>query len=112
MRNKSDQFPADLIRLAKIAKALSHPARIRILQVLADCNTCITGELVGRLPLAQATVSQHLLELKTAGFIKGEIQGPKTCYCLDHQKIAAAGTDISRLFQNLSKINVLDIKGD
>ena len=64
MQNKSDRFPAHLKQISGLAKALAHPARIQILRLLAECNTCITGDLVNRLPLAQATVSQHLIELK------------------------------------------------
>ena len=102
MRNKSNQFAADLIQLSAMAKALSHPARLRILQVLAECNTCITGDLVDRLPLAQATVSQHLQELKNAGFIRGEIQGPRTCYCLDQSVIDSAKQNFTKLFEEIS----------
>jgi len=85
-----------------MAKSLAHPARLRILQVLAECDTCITGELVDQLPLAQATVSQHLLELKNAGFIRGEIQGPKTCYCLDFPAIQKAKQQFIGLFDTIS----------
>ena len=101
MRNKADQFPPALIKLSVMAKSLAHPARLRILQVLAECNTCITGELVDKLPLAQATVSQHLLELKEAGFIRGEIQGPKTCYCLDYHTIKKTKQLFIKLFDNV-----------
>ena len=102
MRNTSDHFEPVLIQLSTMAKALAHPARLRILQVLAECSTCITGELVDQLPLAQATVSQHLQELKNAGFIRGEIQGPKTCYCLDQSAIDAAKLNFAELFEGIS----------
>ncbi len=101
MRNKSDQFPSTLKKLAVMSKALAHPARIQILQLLAECNTCITGELVDQLPLAQATVSQHLVELKNAGFIRGEIHGPKTCYCLDYTNIGKAKREFADLFEKI-----------
>ena len=80
---KSEGMNKETIQLAEFAKALSHPARIRILEILAERNTCICGEIVELLPHAQSTVSQHLKELKKAGLIQGEIEGPKTCYCID-----------------------------
>jgi ArsR family transcriptional regulator len=83
MQSKTDLFPPDLARLAEQAQALSHPARLAILQVLARRGTCICGDLVSELPLAQATVSQHLKTLKASGLIRGEVDGPRSCYCLD-----------------------------
>ena len=68
--------------LASLARALAHPARVRILRILAGKKGCICGELVDALPLAQSTVSQHLKILKQAGLIRGEIDGPRVCYCL------------------------------
>lgn len=73
----------DQDRLATICKALSHPARIHIVARLKQLNRCVCGELVDALPLAQSTVSQHLKILKRVGVIRGEIEGPRTCYCLD-----------------------------
>jgi DNA-binding transcriptional ArsR family regulator len=70
-------------RMAQICKALAHPARIRILVYLKRLNQCVCGQIVDHLPLAQSTVSQHLKILKQAGLIRGEIDGPRTCYCLD-----------------------------
>jgi ArsR family transcriptional regulator, arsenate/arsenite/antimonite-responsive transcriptional repressor len=67
--------------LALLAKALAHPARVRILRLLLDRDACFCGEIVERLPLAQATVSQHLKVLSDAGLIRGEIEGPRVCYC-------------------------------
>jgi len=69
--------------LAALAKALGHPARVQILRLLAQKNSCICGEIVGELGLAQSTVSQHLKVMKEAGIIQGEIDGPRVCYCLD-----------------------------
>jgi DNA-binding transcriptional ArsR family regulator len=69
--------------LALLAKALGHPARLAILRVLATRQTCVCGEIVEVLPLAQATVSQHLKVLREAGLIHGETDGPRSCYCLD-----------------------------
>lgn len=69
--------------LAGLAKALGHPARIQILRILGRRNSCVCGELVGELPLAQSTVSQHLKVLKDAGLIRGEVDGPRVCYCIE-----------------------------
>jgi ArsR family transcriptional regulator len=69
--------------LALLAKALGHPARVQILRLLSQKNTCICGEIVDDLGLAQSTVSQHLKVMKEAGIIQGEIDGPRVCYCLD-----------------------------
>jgi ArsR family transcriptional regulator len=73
--------PADR-ELAKLAKALAHPARVAILRTLIERGECICGEIVEVLPLAQATVSQHLKVLKDAGLIQGEVDGPRVCYCV------------------------------
>lgn len=70
-------------RIATLAKALGHPARVRILATLAATGACQTGSLVDRLPLAQSTISEHLRILREARLIKGEIDGPRTCYCVD-----------------------------
>ncbi|MES2732122.1 MAG: metalloregulator ArsR/SmtB family transcription factor [Bacteroidota bacterium] len=80
---KTQNFSAKQNQLASLAKALAHPARIAILEHLLKNQTCICGDLVEELPLAQATVSQHLKELKLAGIIKGEIEGTSVCYCID-----------------------------
>lgn len=69
--------------MASLAKALAHPARVAIVETLIKRNSCVCGDLVDELPLSQATVSQHLKELKTAGIIKGTIEGPSICYCID-----------------------------
>ena len=81
--NKKSEFEPIDQKLAEFAKVLGHPARIAILRSLAQKGTCICGELVLDLPLAQSTVSQHLKELKLAGLIRGEVDGPKSCYCID-----------------------------
>jgi len=80
---KTDEFNEVQNELAVIAKAIGHPARIAILQYLSKTNTCICGDIVNELPLAQPTVSQHLKELKNAGLIKGTIEGKAICYCID-----------------------------
>jgi ArsR family transcriptional regulator len=69
--------------LAGLAKALGHPARVAILRQLSEEGTCVCGRIVDALPLAQATVSQHLKVLKDAGFVQGEIDGPRVCYCVN-----------------------------
>lgn len=81
--HKRTQFTEAEQQLATIAKALGHPARVAILRLLAQRQACVCGELVTELPLAQSTVSQHLKELKAAGLVQGEIDGPRVCYCLD-----------------------------
>ena len=103
VQRKNDEFSNEDIYLSEIAKALSHPARIKILQLLSSLDTCICGEIVSQMPLAQATVSQHLKELKRIGFIKGEIDGPKTCYCLNKEKIGEAGIQFQLFFNDLLK---------
>jgi len=69
--------------LAALARALSHPARVAIVRHLATTGMCVCGEIVSVLPLAQATVSQHLKVLKAAGLVQGEVDGPRTCYCVN-----------------------------
>jgi len=80
---KNELFSPAQNQLANLAKVLGHPARIAILQYLISVNTCINSHLVEELGLAQATVSQHLRELKDAGLIKGRIEGKSVCYCID-----------------------------
>ena len=73
--------------LAALAKALGHPARVAILRRLLAQGECVCGEIVQGLPLAQATVSQHLKVLKEAGLIAGEVDGPRVCYCVDPKAV-------------------------
>ena len=80
--SKNDEFTVRDNRIAAYAKALAHPARVAILQVLLKKQVCICGDIVDELPLSQSTVSQHLKELKNAGLIKGEIEGASICYCI------------------------------
>ncbi|CAM3020540.1 transcriptional regulator [Chryseobacterium flavum] len=82
---KTDHFTDEQNRIATIAKALGHPARVAIIEYLLKVNACICGDIVDALPLAQATVSQHLKELKNAGLIKGNIEGTAICYCIDEK---------------------------
>lgn len=80
---KTEIFTDEQNKLATMLKALAHPARIAILQRMMVVNTCICGDLVGELGLAQATISQHLKELKSAGLIQGTIEGVSVCYCIE-----------------------------
>lgn len=75
--------------LAVLCKALGHPARVAILRYLDKVDRCVCGRIVSVMPLAQSTVSQHLKILKDAGLVTGEVEGPRTCYCLDRQRLAA-----------------------
>ena len=81
--DKKSAFGIEITELAELAKALGHPARIAILRELARRQTCVCGEIVDVLPLAQSTVSQHLKELKEAGLILGTVEGVKSCYCIN-----------------------------
>ncbi|UFH54252.1 helix-turn-helix transcriptional regulator [Spirosoma sp. KNUC1025] len=80
---KTEIFSAEQNRIAELAKAFAHPARVAILQLLAQKKACVCGDLVDELPLAQPTVSQHLKELKRIGIIQGEINPPRVCYCIN-----------------------------
>lgn len=73
--------------LADYARAIGHPARVRILQMLIARDACVCGDIVDRMPLAQSTVSQHLKILKESGLVQGEIDGPKTCYCINPEAL-------------------------
>jgi len=86
--SKSAHFNEQQNSLANIAKALGHPARVAIVEFLLQQKECVCGDIVSELPLAQATVSQHLKELKSAGIIKGNIEGNSICYCLNENSIA------------------------
>ncbi len=83
---KSELFTEKQNKLASLAKVLGHPARIAILEELIKKDSCITGQLVTELGLAQATISQHLREMKDAGIIKGTVEGTSVCYCIDRAK--------------------------
>jgi DNA-binding transcriptional ArsR family regulator len=99
--SKKEEFALEDIWLADVAKALSHPARIRILKILNDMDSCMVGNIVDQLPLAQATVSQHLKELKRVGLIDGEIDGPKICYCINNKILTKAKAAIDKLFSKI-----------
>lgn len=95
---KTEGFTLNENKIANYAKALAHPARVAILQLLIKKQTCICGDIVNELPLSQSTISQHLKELKAAGLIKGEINGAKVCYCINEKAWQAAGMYLNNLF--------------
>ena len=97
---KAEEFTLKDNRVANYAKALSHPARIAILNLLIQKQACICGDIVDELPLSQSTVSQHLKELKQSGLIKGEIDGAKVCYCIDEKEWKAAKERLDQLFDS------------
>ena len=97
---KEEIFNAEQNYLASIAKVLGHPARISILQNIIKQNTCICGDLVTEIGLAQATISQHLKELKNIGIIKGNIEGTKVCYCINTAKWKEIKTLFNQLFNS------------
>lgn len=96
---KTDHFTEKQNELAVLAKALGHPARIAILEYLIKVDSCICGDIVNELPLAQPTVSQHLKELKNAGLIKGSIEGNAICYCINETGFEK----IKGFFQHISE---------
>jgi DNA-binding transcriptional ArsR family regulator len=97
---KTEEFTKVQNDLATLTKALGHPARIAILQFLTKTKSCICGDIVDHLPLSQSTVSQHLKELKNAGLIKGNIDGPSVCYCIDEKNWERARRVIGALFES------------
>lgn len=101
---KAEEFSVKDNRLADYAKALSHPARVAILNYLLKQQSCICGDIVDKLPLSQSTVSQHLKELKESGLIKGETEGARVCYCIDEKEWQAARKYINDLFDSLRKL--------
>lgn len=104
MQTKADQFADPLSTLAEQAKALGHPARLAIIQLLAARDACVCGEIVEDLPLAQSTVSRHLKVLKEAGLVQGTIDGPRVCYCLDEEAVHALRGRFDDFFEQLEPI--------
>lgn len=101
---KTESYTDQQIAIAAIAKALGHPARVAILQMLVETEKCICGEFVDELPLSQATISQHLNELKKAGLIKGNINRSSMCYCLDNERWEEVFASIDSLLQPIRKM--------
>jgi DNA-binding transcriptional ArsR family regulator len=101
---KAEEFSVKDNRVAKFAKALSHPARVAILKFLIKQQSCICGDIVNELPLSQSTVSQHLKELKDAGLIKGDIEGASVCYCIDTKVWQDAKKYLNELFDDYKNL--------
>ncbi len=99
--SKTEEFSAIDVEIAEIAKALAHPARIKILKILNDLDFCMVGSIVDLLPLSQSTVSQHLKELKRVGLINGEIEGPKICYCINPKVMEKVKNEFNKLFSQV-----------
>lgn len=98
--SKTNLFTATQNRASVLAKALGHPARIAIVEYLLQADTCINGDLVEEIGLAQATISQHLKELKKVGLIRGDVEGTSVCYCIDSEVWHEAQTVFTQLFQS------------
>ena len=99
---KTENFTDEQNEIANIAKVLAHPARVAILEHLVSVNSCICGEIVDEIGLSQATISQHLKEMKRVGIIKGEIDGRKVCYCINQDKLNQASRLFGRMFKSFS----------
>jgi len=97
-KSKASLFTDNQNKLAAMAKAIAHPARIAILEHLIKTGNCVCGDIVDELPLSQSTVSQHLKAMKDAGVIKGEIDGTYRCYCVDMEACAKLMGSIRSLF--------------
>lgn len=97
MQNENDFFTEEQHQIARFAKAIGHPVRVYVLQLLAKQSCCYSGDLSELLPIAKSTLSQHLKELKEAGLIQGEIEAPKIRYCLNKEKWEL----VKKMFDNL-----------
>jgi len=102
---KIELFSEDLREISAFFKVLSHPARLAVLRYLAQTRTCISGDISGELPLSRTTVQQHLAGLKKAGFIKGEIKGVKTNYCLNPENIGKIKQLMVQFLEELNYAN-------
>ncbi|MBK9420667.1 MAG: winged helix-turn-helix transcriptional regulator [Flavobacteriales bacterium] len=103
--SKTSAFTKRDKHVARYAKALAHPARVSILRLLAGKRSCVCGDIVDELPLAQSTVSQHLKELKAAGLIQGTITGTSVCYCIDPKEWALAQQTVMELMQSFREVD-------
>ena len=99
---KSESFTTEQNEMANLFKAMANPARVAIIQYLLKVDSCICGDIVNELPLAQPTISQHLKELKEAGIIKGEIDGVKTCYCIDETNWSKMNVLFNKMFDSFT----------
>jgi len=99
---KTQQFESDIQQISLMFKAMAHPARISILQFLANIDSCFSGDITQEIPLGRTTVNQHLAELKKAGLIKGSIQGSRTKYCINAEKVRKVTSMINELFSEIN----------
>ena len=95
---KTEIFTDAQNEIARLAKVLGHPARIAILQHLVEVKACICGDLVDEIGLSQPTISQHLREMKDIGLVKGTIDGPRVCYCIDYDRLQQIRSKFDELF--------------
>lgn len=102
---KSEYFSPPQNQMALLFKALGHPARIAIIDYLLKTEHCVCGDIVDELPLAQATISQHLRELKTAGIIRGSVEGNSICYCLEENAFQYLKTYFDQLTLRITEKN-------
>ncbi len=102
---KTEHFTGKHNAIALLIKALGHPARVAIIEYLLKVDDCICGDIVNELPLSQPTVSQHLKELKTAGLIKGNVEGNAICYCLDEKALGKLRDYFTTISEKLQKKN-------
>ncbi|MCA1762111.1 MAG: metalloregulator ArsR/SmtB family transcription factor [Flavobacteriales bacterium] len=105
---RSDLFSETQNELASIAKVFAHPARVAIIQYLLKSNTCLNGHLVEELGLAQATISQHLKELKNSGILQGTIEGVSVSYCIDPKRWAEIQQIFNTLFNSYPAVDCCD----
>ena len=106
MKCRNDQFEPYAVNLAFIAKALAHPARIRILEILMEKKTCPCGSIVDVIPLAQSTVSQHLKMLIDSGLIQGKAAGMRTCYCVNKEAFEKAAEGFGDWFSGVNNFSL------
>jgi DNA-binding transcriptional ArsR family regulator len=97
---KSDQFTKEQNHVAQLAKAIGHPARLAILEYLFKMKSCVCGDIVDEIGLAQSTISQHLKALKDVGLIKGNIDGAKVCYCINKEKFNHLSRVLTQFFKS------------
>ncbi|MFT5858962.1 MAG: putative transcriptional regulator [Flavobacteriaceae bacterium] len=102
---KTDNYTSEQVDLGRVLKVMGHPARIAILQSIIRSQTCICGELVTEIGLAQATISQHLKELKSVGLIQGTIEGTSVCYCINKETWSRVQSSLGVLFDSIEANN-------
>ena len=102
---KSEIFTSRQNKLASLLKALAHPARVAIIQLLASRHTCISGDIAAELPLSRTTVQQHLQELKAVGLIRGDIDGLTVCYCLNAELLERVRQQFTAFFTEATAVS-------